>query len=232
MGQQTGILLVALVLLGQPATAAAAQTVQGEGLSFDGEGGEAVASVSIEAVGTPSGFTVTPVFTGLTFPTGIRFAPDGRIFIAEKGGAIKVFNGIGDTTADLLVDLAPATYSFWDRGLLGLAVHPSFPTTPYVYALYTHDTVPYSDACPTPPGATNDGCMANGRLSRFEVSPANTLVGGEQIMLAGNWCQQYPSHSLGHLAFGPDGALYVSAGDGASFNFADYGQGGGDPGSP
>src|SRR4029450_4287498 len=41
-----------------------------------------------------------------------------------------------------------------------------------------------------------------------------------------DWCQQYPSHSIGDLAFGPDGALYASAGDGASFNFADYGQDG------
>ena len=45
-------------------------------------------------------------------------------------------------------------------------------------------------------------------------------------MLIEDWCQQYPSHSVGSLAFGADGALYVSAGDGASFNFADYGQDG------
>ena len=45
-------------------------------------------------------------------------------------------------------------------------------------------------------------------------------------MLIEDWCQQYPSHSVGSLAFGRDGALYVSGGDGASFNFADYGQDG------
>ena len=39
-----------------------------------------------------------------------------------------------------------------------------------------------------------------------------------------DWCQQYPSHSVGSLAFGPDGALYVSGGEGASFSFVDYGQ--------
>ena len=45
-------------------------------------------------------------------------------------------------------------------------------------------------------------------------------------MLVEDWCQQYPSHSIGSLAFGADGALYVSGGDGASFNFVDYGQDG------
>ena len=51
------------------------------------------------------------------------------------------------------------------------------------------------------------------------------MTGAEQVLIE-DWCQQYPSHSIGALAFGPDGALYASGGDGASFNFADYGQDG------
>ena len=51
------------------------------------------------------------------------------------------------------------------------------------------------------------------------------MTGPEQVLVE-DWCQQYPSHSIGALAFGADGALYVSGGDGASFNFADYGQDG------
>jgi len=74
--------------------------------------------------------------------------------------------------------------------------------------------------------------MANGRLSRIEVDSNNNVVGGEEVLLDGFWCQQYPSHSMGQLQFGADGALYASAGDGASFGFADYGQGGGGSGSP
>ena len=51
------------------------------------------------------------------------------------------------------------------------------------------------------------------------------MIGSEQVLIE-DWCQQYPSHSIGSLAFGADGALYVSGGDGASFNFVDYGQDG------
>src|SRR5688500_15965092 len=57
------------------------------------------------------------------------------------------------------------------------------------------------------------------------------MTGPEQVLIE-DWCQQYGSHSVGDLAFGADGALYVSGGEGASFTFADYGQGGGSPGSP
>ena len=51
------------------------------------------------------------------------------------------------------------------------------------------------------------------------------MTGTEQVLIE-DWCQQFPSHSIGTLEFGADGTLYVSGGDGASFNFVDYGQDG------
>ncbi len=51
-------------------------------------------------------------------------------------------------------------------------------------------------------------------------------MSAEKVLIE-DWCQQFPSHSLGNLAFGSDGALYVSAGEGANFNGVDYGQRGG-----
>ena len=63
-----------------------------------------------------------------------------------------------------------------------------------------------------------------GRLSRLQAS-GNVMTGTEQVLIE-DWCQQYPSHSIGTVEFGPDGALYASGGDGASFNFVDYGQDG------
>jgi glucose/arabinose dehydrogenase/PKD repeat protein len=184
----------------------------------------------------PTGFQESIVFSGLTEPTALQFAPDGRVFVAEKSGLVKVFDGLSDTTATVFADLRTKVHNFWDRGLLGLALHPDFPTTPYVYVLYAYDaaiggTAPRwgtvgatSDPCPDPPGATTDGCVVSGRLSRLQAS-GNVMTGSEQVLIE-DWCQQYPSHSMGALAFGADGALYVSGGDGSSFDFVDYGQDG------
>jgi glucose/arabinose dehydrogenase len=169
----------------------------------------------------PRGFTDTEVFSGLTIPTAVRFSPDGRVFVAEKSGLIKVFSSLSDTTPEVFADLRRQVYDYWDRGLLGMALDPRFPTEDSIYVLYTHDapiggTAPtYDDACPHPTGT----CVASARLSR--LGP-----GGNEEVLIEDWCQQFPSHSIGSLAFGPDGALYVSAGDAASWSFVDYGQGG------
>jgi len=209
-------------------------------------GGLALATLLLVAFGQsqsagaalPPGFQESVAFSGLDHPTALRFSPDGRIFVAEKNGRIKVFDNLADTTPTLFADLSTNVYNFWDRGLLGLALDPAFPSQPYVYVLYTYDhelgsTAPaprwgtpgvLSDPCPTPPGPTADGCVVSGRLSRLEAS-GNVMVGSEQVLIE-DWCQQYPSHSTGSLAFGSDGALYASGGDGASFNFADWGQDG------
>lgn len=189
---------------------------------------------AIEAVAVlPDHFADDVVFSGLSTPTVVQFSPDGRVFVGEKRGVVKVFDSVTDTTPATFVDLRTNTYNFWDRGLLGLALAPDFPADPSVYVLYTYDApiggeaptfgIPgaNSDSCPTPPGATADGCVVSTRLSRF-VADGNQ-AGPEQVLVE-DWCQQYPSHSAGALAFGADGALYASGGEGAGFNTADYGQ--------
>lgn len=189
---------------------------------------------SAQAATLPAGFQETVVYSGLTNPVNIKFSPDGRVFVAEKSGLIKVFDNLTDTTPTVFADLRTNTHNFWDRGMLGMALDPNFPSNPYVYVLYTFDaaigaTPPRwgtagatSDGCPNPPGATTDGCLVSGRLSRLQAN-GNVMTGPEQVLIE-DWCQQFPSHSVGDLVFGGDGALYVSAGDGASFNNVDYGQ--------
>lgn len=188
----------------------------------------------------PTGFTDTVAIGGLSSPTNAVFAPGGRIFVSEKSGLVKTFDSLADTTATITADLRTQTQDFWDRGLLGLTLDPAFPTRPYLYVLYTYDAVPggtaprWGDQCPTPPGATDQGCVVTGRLSRLTIGTDGVATGAEQVLVT-DWCQQYPSHSIGTVAFGPDGNLYVGGGDGASFNFADWGQRGNpcaDPPSP
>jgi len=186
----------------------------------------------------PPGFQESTTFSGLTQPTVVRFAADGRVFVAEKRGVVKVFDSLADPTPDVFADLNVNVHNFWDRGLLGMALDPNFPASPYVYVLYTYDhelgsTAPaprwgtpgvYSDPCPSPPGPTADGCVVSARLSRLQAA-GNIMTGPEQVLVE-DWCQQYPSHSIGTVEFGRDGALYASGGDGASFTFVDYGQDG------
>jgi glucose/arabinose dehydrogenase len=175
----------------------------------------------------PSGFNDSVVISGLVNPTVIQFASDGRIFVGQKDGRIFVYHSLGGAPT-LFADLRTQVDDFWDRGLLGMALAPNFPADPSVYVLYAYDaaigaTAPrWSDGCPTPPGATTDGCLVSGRLSRLTAA-GDVMTGSEQVLI-NDWCQQFPSHSIGTIAFGTDGALYASGGDGASFNNVDYGQ--------
>ena len=77
----------------------------------------------------PAGFRDLTVFSGLTEPTTVRFAPfpDNRIFVTEKSGLIKEYDNLSDPTPTIVADLRTEVHNFWDRGLLGMALHPDFP---------------------------------------------------------------------------------------------------------
>jgi glucose/arabinose dehydrogenase len=183
-----------------------------------------LAAAPATAATLPVGFQDTAMFSGLDHPTAVRFSRDGRVFVAQQDGIIKVFRSVTATTGTTFADLRREVDDYSGRGLLGLALDPRFPKRPYVYVLYAYDaplgaTAPvWNDACSDPAG---NGCVISGRLSRLTASGDVSVA--EQPLVSG-WCQQYTSHSIGALVFGPDDRLYASGGDGASFNFADWGQ--------
>ena len=124
-----------------------------------------------------------------------------------------------------------------------MALHPDFPSTPELYVLYTYDAPLRDTSLPAAeqdnpqapywgepdvsgdagPNTTGNGPSVSGRLSRLTVGAGSVWDGVEHVLVR-DWAQQYPSHSIGDLTFGSDGALYASSGDGASFTFEDYGQ--------
>lgn len=189
----------------------------------------------------PPGFQDSVALDHLEQPTNFRFAPDGRVFVAEKPGKILVFESTSDTKPKVFADLRTDVYGTGDRGLLGIALDPKFEEgRPYVYALYTYDHIlgdpepppkwgsPHTTGDPCPDLNGGDACLVSGRLVRLTAigNQAEGEPGGEPVqkVLAEGWCQQFSSHSIGDLQFGPEGALYASGGDGASFTSADYGQ--------
>lgn len=230
------------------AVALVASMVAITGTALSGPGASPAAHAAAPGATTAyDGLTVRPFITSLIDPVAVQFAPGGGVYVAEKRGVVKRFDGQGDTSATTVLDLQTEVYNSWDRGLVGLAVDPAFDAgRPFIYVLYTWDREPYAantsvprwgDRCPSPPGATTDGCPVSAKLVRYRIESGVAVPGSATVLLDGladpdeGWCNQFPSHSIGTVEFGPDGMLYVGAGDGANFDLVDWGQHGGSAGS-
>jgi glucose/arabinose dehydrogenase len=146
------------------------------------------------------------VADGLSEPTDVAFAPDGRLFVAERGGRVRVVRDgrLRAEPALAIADIATAG----EGGLLGLALDPRFEQTRHVYALYT---------APSPSGG------AVFWLARFRES-GDTL--GDRVILLDD-VPASAARAAASLRFGADGKLYIafddggdprSAGDMAAFN--------------
>jgi glucose/arabinose dehydrogenase len=146
----------------------------------------------LAAATLPTGFAETQVASGLASPTAMAFAPDGRLFVAEQGGKLRVIkNGALLPTPFLTVTVS----SNGERGLLGVTFDPSFPASPYVYVYYTA----------TSPTIHN-------RVSRFTASGDTAAAGSETVLLDLNDLDA-EIHNGGALHFGPDGKLYIAVGE-------------------
>lgn len=158
-----------------------------------------VLAASSSSVGAAAGVVLTPVVSGLSAPVLVTHAGDGsgRLFIVEQVGRIRVVKN-GVLLPKPFLDLSKELAQGGEQGLLGLAFHPKYETNG---KFYINATLPDGDTV----------------INEYRVSPTNpdvaTRVGGRRILRID---QPYANHNGGHIAFGPDGYLYIGMGDGGS----------------
>ena len=140
-------------------------------------------------------------FTSLSFDTPLALlqspADDTRWFVVQQGGIVKQFSGGNPAASTDFIDITPRVRSGGEMGLLGMAFHPNFPTDNRVFLSYTTGSSPLVS-----------------RVSSFTSSDGGATLnpGSESILLTIE--QPQTNHNGGHVAFGPDGYLYIGIGDG------------------
>ncbi len=151
---------------------------------------------SCRAATLPAGFTESVVTGGLSSATAMQFAPDGRLFVCQQSGALRVIkNGALLSTPFVTVTVN----SSGERGLLGVAFDPNFASNQYIYVYYTATT----------PAIHN-------RVSRFTANGDVAVPGSETIILELNNLSGATNHNGGAIHFGIDGKLYIAVGENAT----------------
>ncbi len=149
----------------------------------------------LDAITLPDGFTQTVAASGLASPTAMALAPDGRIFITEQGGSVRVWNGALLAAPFVQLDVDDRA----ERGLLGVALDPQFAQNGFVYLYYTVPSAPIHN-----------------RLSRFTANGNTAVPGSELVLLDLDNLSSATNHNGGALHFGPDGKLYIGVGENAT----------------
>jgi len=148
------------------------------------------------------GVALVRVATGLSKPVALTFVPgdpSGRLFVVEKTGTIRIMrDGKIDPKAPPFLDLSKRVSGASEQGLLGLAFHPRFAENRRLYVNLTD----------------KKGDTRVLELVATQNDPDRVDAASERELLLVD--QPYSNHNGGHLAFGPDGRLYVGLGDGGS----------------
>jgi glucose/arabinose dehydrogenase len=147
----------------------------------------------------PNGFTQSQVASGLAGPMDMEFAPDGRLFVAEEAGKVRIVKPNG--TLATFLDISSKVDIAGERGLMGVTFDPNFATNHFVYLYYTRK------ATATTP--------VHNRVVRVTASGDSAVAGSEVLVFRLN-NQSAQIHQGGALDFGNDGKLYLSTGDNAT----------------
>ena len=153
-------------------------------------------TTQLSAASLPAGFSEAVLASGLSSPTAMQFAPDGRLFVCEQDGELRVIeNGVLRSTPFVSLSVN----SSGERGLLGVAFHPNFAANQYVYVYYTTNSAPIHN-----------------RISRFTANGNVAVPGSEVVIVNLDNLSGATNHNGGAIDFGPDGKLYVAVGDNAN----------------
>ncbi len=170
----------------------------------------------------PPGFSEQTLATGFSAPVAVETASDGRRFVAEKAGRVRVVNPDGTLRSAPLIDLRSKVNTFSDRGLLGMALDTNFDSNGYLYLLYVHELNPQTPDTSAP--------MVS-RLTRVTVKSDSTLENPsspETVILGKDASGPCPTpdntrdcipadyiwHTIGTVRSDPtDGTLWVGTGD-------------------
>lgn len=159
--------------------------------------GGVVAMTPANARPTLPGFEMTTYASGVSSPTAITFAPDGRLFAAEQGGNLRVIvNGVTQATPFATLPVDPSG----ERGLLGVAFDPNFASNNFVYVYHT----------------VIDGQTRFNRVTRFTANGNVAVPGSEFTVVDLDPLSGATNHNGGAIHFGADGKLYVAVGDNAT----------------
>src|SRR5215207_5087347 len=148
----------------------------------------------------PDGFVQSRLTGGLTNPTTMTFAPDGRLFVAEQRGTLRIFKN-GHLLGTPFLNISSRVDSDGERGLLGIAFDPNFSANNYVYVYYTQEAT----------GAT----PAHNRIVRFTANGDRAVLRSETLLLRLNNLSDRKNHNGGAIHFGKDGKLYAAVGENA-----------------
>ncbi|MEM7803184.1 MAG: PQQ-dependent sugar dehydrogenase, partial [Chloroflexota bacterium] len=147
------------------------------------------------------GFTLPTVVTSSGIPG------DQRLFVVEKEGQIRIINADESVVSTPFLDISDRVENDGERGLIGLAFDPAYETNGYFYVNYSYKS-----------GAAEGAVTELGDtiVARFQVTEDLNVADPASFTIILEVAQDFGNHNGGHLAFGPDGYLYIGLGDGGS----------------